>query len=35
MINTIISQKMDIIYDILEDTLSELNYCLRKDKPNI
>ena len=35
MNNKIISQKIDIIDDILEDLMDELNYSLRKDKPNI
>ena len=35
MNNKIISQKIDIIDDILECLMDKLNHCLRKDKPNI
>ena len=35
MNNKIISQKIDIIGDILEYLMNNLNYCLRKYKPNI
>ena len=35
MNNKIIFQKEDLIGIILEDFDGKLNYCLRKDKPNI